>query len=298
MADPITREQVERLRAAVRAYIDGGEPVSEHALCTAFDEAREPISGNEPDYVIDAWHESGFEPFHAALTRWRDSLPVGKVARWDTDLEAYALTPIHDDGALMTHAVEDAAKARAWGYTIEGGPEVAEDSPAPEVVDVSQPVVKRCGGVAASWHVGAPCVFIDAGAASLHAPISLLRAMLAAIDAQLPAPTQPVKRRVEGGGQRVLAASVALPVRARPAVPRPRHLGDLKHDRVPAHPVPHLVAWLGALETARRTVAWLRERRDEQDHGMRNLTGYQEWKGGVSGVEWAAQLERLLGDAP
>ena len=30
---------------------------------------------------------------------------------------------IHDDGALMTHAVEDAAKARAWGYEIEGGPE-------------------------------------------------------------------------------------------------------------------------------------------------------------------------------
>ena len=77
-------------------------------------------------------HATGEPELVAALTRWHAELaaaePVRRVARWDADLDAYALTPIHDDGALMTHAVEDAAQAIAWGYEIEGGPEPIDDS--------------------------------------------------------------------------------------------------------------------------------------------------------------------------
>lgn len=126
---PITREQVERAiagcqRESLQAVADalGGSWWVKHA----------------PQDVRDAWHGDGSgwgtaqaERLEAALTRWRDELaaaePARRVARWDAELEAYALTPIHDDGALMTHAVEDAAKARDWGYEIEGGPEPVRD---------------------------------------------------------------------------------------------------------------------------------------------------------------------------
>lgn len=128
---PITREQVERLLVEVQ---------STTGLATA--QVALGILGNGwlsvcPPYVAEFFDVRVTLPeaFRAALARWRDELAaaesVRRVARWDADLEAYTLTPTHDDGALMTHAVEDAAKARAWGYTIEGGPEPIDDT-APE----------------------------------------------------------------------------------------------------------------------------------------------------------------------
>jgi len=58
--------------------------------------------------------------------------------------------------------------------------------PAPEVVDVPQPLVKRCGGVEAQWDLGEDHVTLvePARGVGLPAPLALLRAMLAAIDAQ------------------------------------------------------------------------------------------------------------------
>jgi len=58
--------------------------------------------------------------------------------------------------------------------------------PAPEVVDVPQPIVKRCGGVEAQWDLGEDHVTLvePARGVGLPAPLALLRAMLAAIDAQ------------------------------------------------------------------------------------------------------------------
>lgn len=122
---PITREQVERAIDGMREK-PGMWHVIEDALGRGW---------KAPEYVVSMWVHGSWDGTLAALTRWRDELaaaePVRRVARWDADLEAYTLTPTHDDGALMTHAVEDAAKARAWGYTIEGGPEPIDDT-APE----------------------------------------------------------------------------------------------------------------------------------------------------------------------
>lgn len=270
---PITREQVER--AIDAAYDCNAQGVN--AALGAFWYEREDI----PADVRDGWRQVGYLGLRIALTRWHAELaaaePARRVARWDAELEAYALTPIHDDGALMTHAVEDAAKARDWGYEIEGGPEPVRDwksdraakarpvdigyvptdreryperpaprfkagdrvtsglggpwkigrvewgrlvpeadcdewvyhhasgnvsacesvlalawtptpasPPAPEVVDVPQPIVKRCGGVEAQWDLGEDHVTLvePARGVGLPAPLALLRAMLAAIDAQ------------------------------------------------------------------------------------------------------------------
>lgn len=148
--------------------------------------------------------------------RWRDELAaaetVRRVARWDAELEAYALTPIHDDGALMTHAVEDAAKARDWGYEIEGGPEPERDWKSDrEVVDVPQPriVVKRCDEVEAEWTSADATILIvthDALDDAIFVPIALLRAMLADIDAQ----QQPDPRPDLDEGWRVVSGDTAF----------------------------------------------------------------------------------------
>ena len=58
--------------------------------------------------------------------------------------------------------------------------------PAPEVVDVPQPVtiVKRCDTVTASWTPGKGHLTVRTMARDMDVPIALLRAMLEAIDAQ------------------------------------------------------------------------------------------------------------------
>lgn len=194
----ITRKQIER---AIAAHdIDKGG-ISEALGGWGWD-------AKAPDYVREKWRSVDRKGFGAALARWRDSLPVAKVARWvPEDGVQFVLTPPHMNADGEKWYVTTREQAIAWGYTLEGGPEVERaaqpdplaytDSPAfdepaystlrppaPEVVDVPQPVVKRCGGVAASWQPDGTCLFIDGGAASVHAPLALLRAMLEAIDAQ------------------------------------------------------------------------------------------------------------------
>ena len=51
-------------------------------------------------------------------------------------------------------------------------------------------------------------------------------------------------------------------------------------------------------ETARKTVAWLRGEGPAPVVPLYDLPGYDEWASTISRAEWAAQLERLLGDAP
>lgn len=134
MADPITREQVERAIEAARAE---GSMQLDEALLEWYERS--------PSYVREAWRVPGWEAFRAALTRWRDELaaaePVRRVARWDASHVAYALAPPYeteqrdigrgDHTNGRTVATPDREKAIAWGYEIEGGPEPtpAEDSP-------------------------------------------------------------------------------------------------------------------------------------------------------------------------
>ena len=61
-----------------------------------------------------------------ALTRWRDSLPVAKVARWDAARGAYVA---HDNEGDVCMVATEREQAIAWGYTIEGGPEVDDTAP-------------------------------------------------------------------------------------------------------------------------------------------------------------------------
>lgn len=120
---PITREQVERLIAALPRH------PSDVLGLDWIDCA--------PDYVTEAWEaplcSSGLNGDRkAALERWRDELaaaePVRRVARWDAYALAYAAK--NADGAV--HYYQNADRAKADGYEIEGGPEPiqpAEDSP-------------------------------------------------------------------------------------------------------------------------------------------------------------------------
>lgn len=91
-----------------------------------------------PDYVIAAEAADDWDAEHAALTRWRDSLPVAKVARWDAEHLDYELSPPmeweEDWGTRKQYKTHSRDDARAWGYTIEGEPE----RPAPrfKVVDL------------------------------------------------------------------------------------------------------------------------------------------------------------------
>jgi hypothetical protein len=59
--------------------------------------------------------------------------------------------------------------------------------PAPEVADVPQPIVKRCGDASMAWHGGEIVMATGPtypGSATFPIRVALLRAMLEAIDAQ------------------------------------------------------------------------------------------------------------------
>ena len=123
---PITREQVERAIEEKREKRGG--------ICAILGGAG--WHNHAPDYVVeasrDSWSDVQRPHFIAALTRWRDELaaaePVRRVARWDAYALAYAAK--NADGAV--HYYQNADRAKADGYEIEGGPEPiqpAEDSP-------------------------------------------------------------------------------------------------------------------------------------------------------------------------
>ena len=116
MADPITREQVERAIAKPRNI----------------DYRELPPGWREwaPDYVLAAEAADDWDVEHAALTRWRDELaaaePVRRVARWSEADGLYRLDPPHEyqigDGDCRAYLVSR-VQAIAWGYEIEGSPE-------------------------------------------------------------------------------------------------------------------------------------------------------------------------------
>ncbi len=119
MADPITREQVERLLAAARAYIAGGAPFANDPLSKTLDAARDAVVEHEPNYVRAAWEVGDVAPVIAALTRWRDELaaaePVRRVARWDAERGAYVAL---DDHGAVCMVASDRETAIGWGYDV------------------------------------------------------------------------------------------------------------------------------------------------------------------------------------
>jgi hypothetical protein len=128
-----------------------------------------------------------------------------------------------------------------------------------------------------------------------------LRAMLADIDAQQPAPVQPARPeprykvgdwvRVEGTGTVYQIGEIA---------------GEYFRKMPGSASVSYkLCALTPALdpalhETARRAIAILRKGEWPLDvPRVEDLPGFDEWNsGGMRSPSWAAQLERLLGDAP
>jgi hypothetical protein len=183
--------------------IEGGpEPVDDTAP-ERLRERREALGWNQTWAAEDINRLHGFteDPWG-----WRcvASCEDGSASAIDRTRYAAALSAAEAERAkphMLPSFRRDIAAMRATGASLSEiadkyllsisevseaiGPEAPE--PAPEVVDVPQPrqpIAKLCGGVAASWQPDATCLFIDGGAASVHAPIALLRAMLEAIDAQ------------------------------------------------------------------------------------------------------------------
>ena len=106
----------------------------------------------------------------------------------------YQIAEIEDVfGTLYYREKSGAATGgESWAATVLTpalDPALHETAPATEVVDVPQepqPIVKRCGEVGARWDRGDTLRIYDNGdrPTQLDAPLLLLRAMLAAIDAQ------------------------------------------------------------------------------------------------------------------
>ncbi len=154
MTDPITREQVERAIVAARVgtvylsdFLGPGINWSLHA----------------PDYVYRLWISPPRPPqaeHIAALTRWRDELVAAETPR-----------------AAEAERADKPAGVKIWPLPLDH---------APEVVDVPQPIVKRCAcpdvhdDVEAEWRPGEPYLTVT----HTTIPLALLRAMLEAIDAQ------------------------------------------------------------------------------------------------------------------
>ena len=121
-----------------------------HLIEDAFGEAWQ---SRVPIYVVAEWDVGDWSRIMAALERAAPAL----------DPLAYADSPVWDDGPLPKRQV-----------------------PASEVVDVPQPIVKRCtcpdvhDAVEAEWRPGEPYLTVT----HTTVPVALLRAMLEAIDAQ------------------------------------------------------------------------------------------------------------------
>ena len=180
---------------------------AEHAALTRW---RDELTAAEREHRDWLDHVQRLDEAACAL---RAAEPVRRVARWDDD--AAPRFKVGDlDPALHETALAATRMWRRWGKWPLSLPRVGElpgfdawntgqlttpdwiaqleallaepaSPPAPEVVDVPRPVVvaKRCGHVVATWRAGGDCVTV-AGAYEVDVPLALLRAMLAAIDAQ------------------------------------------------------------------------------------------------------------------
>lgn len=131
MADPITREQVERAIAKPRNI----------------DYRELPLGWREwaPDYVIAAEAADDWDAEHAALTRWHAELVAAetprKVARWDAEAINKACPfslepPLRKRNGQVDAFWASREQAIAWGYEIEDGPEpVAHHAASERVVE-------------------------------------------------------------------------------------------------------------------------------------------------------------------
>lgn len=275
MADPITREQVERLLADM--HEDHG---MWHVIADALGE--DWLSAVPMDVRL-AWQRGEWGACIAALTRWRDELaaaePVRRVARWDAALGHYVLTPpITSDYRATT----DPYAAIAWGYEIEGGPASAPAEDSPERLRERREALGWSLEEAAEkarWHID------DIHALEGVCPVRTGvcgRCPLARVDyaAALSAEEERLAAKASPG-----LTGIPCGVRnAEPERPAPRlKVGDLD-------PV--------LRETARRTIALLPDlsARPLSGFGFNQLPGVDEWRSGkLTSAEWADQLGALLG---
>ena len=117
-----------------------------------------------PRFKVGDWVRDGSRGFRVAEMHWDDS---DVVPMW------YARAAVG--------VAEGIAESSLESYAGPASP------PAPEVVDVPLPIVKRCGMVEATWYPHAADVVtveLDDVPDVIDVPIALLRAMLADIDAQ------------------------------------------------------------------------------------------------------------------
>lgn len=253
-----------------------------------------------PGYVR-LGYDISFTELVAALTRWHAELVAVATPRAaeaeraaKPDPLAYADSPAWDDGPMP------------------------KPVPATEVVDVPQPIVKRCAcpdihdDVEAEWQPGEPYLTVT----HTTVPVALLRAMLAAIDAQQggppkkwgsldwldePEPTRPEPRYKVGDWVRVVTGPLSSGRTDAIRVAGVTAAGYIIADGA-TWAAEHLTPAIDPAlhETARRAVAMLHKGEWPLDvPRVEDLPGFDEWKsGGMGSPSWAAQLERLLGDAP
>jgi len=178
---------------------------------------RRMVAEGDPDGCDSSYDSDEMEEIRAAYAA---ALSAAEAERPDKpDHLAYADSPVWDDGPLPTPTPERPAprfKVGDWARDRDTVFRVAEmhwdddrwyarpvagvrdgiaeyslqpaSPPAPEVVDVPQPIVKRCAcpdvhdDVEAEWRPGEPYLTVT----HTTVPLALLRAMIEAIDAQHP----------------------------------------------------------------------------------------------------------------
>ena len=322
MTDPITREQVER--AIDAAYDCNAQGVN--AALGAFWYEREDI----PADVRDGWRQVGYLGLRIALTRWHAELVAAerecRVARFDPKSGRYVLTPPykqhpHSDASIAGRPVAHVAgkqQAIAWGYTIEGAMLEAIDAqrqpdPQPDLAEGWRVVT---GDTAFAMPFGTIRECSGCGCLVSGGPTACRRCADAPGPQPGPeAPTRPEPRYKVGDWVRwntivFQVANVAWTWDRWTCTDGQGYGGGEDTLTTALDPALH--------ETARRTVAILRkgewpldvERRArvraQADRwrtrrlaGVHELPGFKAWDTGeLRTPEWAAQLERLLGDAP
>ncbi len=283
MADPITAEQVARAIEAARSD-EGG--ISDALGGWQWDKRA-------PDYVRVAWGKPSLPDFIAALTRWHAELVAAETPR-----------KAPDDTA--PERLRERREALGWNQTW-----AAED-------------INRLHGFTEDpwgWRCVASCEEGSASAidrARYAAALSAAEAERAAKpdhlayadspvwdDGPLPTPTpeRPAPRFKVGDWVRVVtdpnSAGRINPIRVTCVTSAGYIMAD-GASWAAEHLTPALDPALR--ETARKTVAWLRGgARGTGPADFTTLPGWSDWNSGSrwdAAEHWAAQLERLLGDAP
>ena len=256
--------------------------------------------------------EARAEAFHSVPER---PAPRFKVGDWARDRDTvFRVAEMHwDDDRWYARPVAGVRDGIAE-YSLQPA-----SPPAPEVVDVPQPIAKRVSGVMvdgrdedqyALWVRGESVIaltFVRNDSADSHESVSipLLRAMLDAIDAQQPVPVQPTRpepRYKVGDWVRVVTGPNSTgrinPIRVTCVTSAGYIMAD-GASWAAEHLTPALDPALH--ETARKTVAWLRGgARGTGPADFTTLPGWSDWNSGSrwdAAEHWAAQLERLLGGA-